>query len=184
MKFNKTLVALAAVAFPMMASAATSGATGTTEVQGGQVRFEGEVVNAACAVDNESRDKLVQMGQVRVADFDSAGTEAGGNSFTLSLVDCDPSIQPSAAISFQGGVDSNDDTALAINTLAGSAKGVGIHLYNEDGSAVEFNKASSYSKNLIEGTNVFNYRATYVSTDATVEPGVANAVAQFTVTYS
>ncbi len=184
MKFNKTLVALAAVAFPMMASAATSGATGTTEVQGGQVRFEGEVVNAACAVDNESRDKLVQMGQVRVADFDSVGTEAGGNSFTLSLVDCDTSVQTTAAINFQGNVAATDTQALAINTLAGSAKGVGIHLYNEDGSAVTFNEASSYSKNLIEGTNVFNYRATYVSTDATVEPGVANAVAQFTVTYS
>ncbi|WP_369526018.1 fimbrial protein [Photobacterium leiognathi] len=59
-----------------------------------------------------------------------------------------------------------------------------MYLYNEDGSPVEFNKPSSYPKALIDGTNVFNYRATYVSTDSDVKPGVANAVAQFTVTYS
>ncbi|WP_305832161.1 fimbrial protein [Photobacterium leiognathi] len=183
MKFNKIFFALAAVAFPMMASATISGGT-STETQGGQVRFEGEVVNAACAVDNDSRDKLVQMGQVRVADFASVGTEAGGNDFTLKLVDCDTSVQDTAAINFQGNVDSKDGKALLINSLAGAAKGVGIYLYNEDGSPVEFNKPSSYPKALIDGTNVFNYRATYVSTDSDVKPGVANAVAQFTVTYS
>lgn len=185
MKFNKTLIALAAVAFPMMSSAAASGAVPTTEVQGGQVRFEGEVVSAACAVDNESRDKLVQMGQVRVLDFaNTIGAEAGGNDFTLKLVDCDTSVSTTAAINFQGNVDKDDAEALAINSLSGAAKGVGIYLYSEDGEKVEFNAPSQYTKTLIDGTNVFNYRATYVSTNTDVKPGVANAVAQFTVTYS
>ena len=52
-----------------MSSAAVSAAEGdesvTTTVNGGVIHFKGEVVNAACAIDSESMNQTVELGQVR-----------------------------------------------------------------------------------------------------------------------
>lgn len=43
-----------------------------TTVNGGTIHFQGEVVNAACAVDTGSTDQTVQLGQVRTAALSTA----------------------------------------------------------------------------------------------------------------
>ncbi|HIB6813836.1 TPA: fimbria/pilus periplasmic chaperone [Escherichia coli] len=60
-----------------MSSAAVSAAEGdesvTTTVNGGVIHFKGEVVNAACAIDSESMNQTVELGQVRSSRLAKAG---------------------------------------------------------------------------------------------------------------
>jgi len=42
-------------------------------VNGGTVHFKGELVNAACAVNTESADQIVTLGQYRTAKFTKVG---------------------------------------------------------------------------------------------------------------
>lgn len=60
-------VGMIVVSVLAMSSAAVSAAEGdesvTTTVNGGVIHFKGEVVNAACAIDSESMNQTVELGQ-------------------------------------------------------------------------------------------------------------------------
>jgi len=66
---NIALVMLSAFALTSTAVYAAEGDAPTespiTTVNGGTVHFKGEVVNAACAIDSESMNQTVELGQVR-----------------------------------------------------------------------------------------------------------------------
>ncbi len=61
-------VGIIVVSVLAMSSAAVSAAEGdesvTTTVNGGVIHFKGEVVNAACAIDSESMNQTVELGQI------------------------------------------------------------------------------------------------------------------------
>lgn len=61
-------VGMIVVSVLAMSSAAVSAAEGdesvTTTVNGGVIHFKGEVVNAACAIDSESMNQTVELGQL------------------------------------------------------------------------------------------------------------------------
>lgn len=63
-------VGMIVVSVLAMSSAAVSAAEGdesvTTTVNGGVIHFKGEVVNAACAIDSESMNQTVELGQATV----------------------------------------------------------------------------------------------------------------------
>lgn len=60
-------VGIIVVSVLAMSSAAVSAAEGdesvTTTVNGSVIHFKGEVVNAACAIDSESMNQTVELGQ-------------------------------------------------------------------------------------------------------------------------
>ncbi len=66
-------VGMIVVSVLAMSSAAVSAAEGdesvTTTVNGGVIHFKGEVVNAACAIDSESMNQTVELGQCWSATF-------------------------------------------------------------------------------------------------------------------
>lgn len=70
-------VGIIVVSVLAMSSAAVSAAEGdesvTTTVNGGVIHFKGEVVNAACAIDSESMNQTVELGQVRSSRLAKAG---------------------------------------------------------------------------------------------------------------
>lgn len=70
-------VGMIVVSVLAMSSAAVSAAEGdesvTTTVNGGVIHFKGEVVNAACAIDSESMNQTVELGQVRSSRLAKAG---------------------------------------------------------------------------------------------------------------
>ncbi|MCX8395124.1 fimbria/pilus periplasmic chaperone [Escherichia coli] len=76
-----------------MSSAAVSAAEGdesvTTTVNGGVIHFKGEVVNAACAIDSESMNQTVELGQVRSSRLAKAGDLSSAVGFNIKLNDCD-----------------------------------------------------------------------------------------------
>lgn len=72
----------------------------TTTVNGGVIHFKGEVVNAACAIDSESMNQTVELGQVRSSRLAKAGDLSSAVGFNIKLNDCDTNVSSNAAVAF------------------------------------------------------------------------------------
>ncbi|MFE4109441.1 MULTISPECIES: type 1 fimbrial major subunit FimA [Kosakonia] len=162
-----------------------AGAVQADTASGGNVHFEGELVNAACAVNTASADQTVTLGQYRTASFTGVGATSGSVPFNIVLNDCDPSIFPTASVAFSGQVDAGDNTLLAITSGDNSttASGVGIEILDTASQTVIPNGAPSTAQSLLEGTNTLHFSARYKATSATATPGQANADATFIMNY-
>lgn len=83
-------VGMIVVSVLAMSSAAVSAAEGdesvTTTVNGGVIHFKGEVVNAACAIDSESMNQTVELGQVRSSRLAKAGDLSSAVGFNIKLI--------------------------------------------------------------------------------------------------
>ncbi|ERK09501.1 Fimbriae-like adhesin SfmA [Pantoea sp. AS-PWVM4] len=97
MKLTKVASTLVA-AVALMSGVAHADAV---SVNGGTVHFEGQLVNAACAVSTQSDNQTVRLGQYRTA-----------------------------AVAFAGQTDATDPTLLAVNSGDNGtmARGVGIEI--------------------------------------------------------
>ena len=189
-------VGMIVVSVLAMSSAAVSAAEGdesvTTTVNGGVIHFKGEVVNAACAIDSESMNQTVELGQVRSSRLAKAGDLSSAVGFNIKLNDCDTNVSSNAAVAFLGTtVTSNDDT-LALQSsarrqtplpAAGSAQNVGIQILDRTGEVLILDGATFSAKtDLIDGTNILPFQARYIALGQSVA-GTANADATFKVQY-
>ncbi|HGU5176604.1 TPA: type 1 fimbrial major subunit FimA [Escherichia coli] len=177
-------VGMIVVSVLAMSSAAVSAAEGdesvTTTVNGGVIHFKGEVVNAACAIDSESMNQTVELGQVRSSRLAKAGDLSSAVGFNIKLNDCDTNVSSNAAVAFLGTtVTSNDDTLA----LQSSAENVGIQILDRTGEVLILDGASFSAKtDLIDGTNILPFQARYIALGQSVA-GTANADATFKVQY-
>ncbi|MFB5643276.1 fimbrial protein [Kluyvera ascorbata] len=179
-------LALMMVGTSAMAMGGSSDATGPTTVTGGSVHFTGSVVNAACAVSQDSVNKTVDMGQVRLAAFGDqpvGGTAANQKTpFSITLTDCDTSVSTEATVTFNGTAAEGSAGVLDNMAGAGGAQGVGVQIYDTDGTALDLGKESK-AATLIDGDNVMSFSADYVSTSSSLTAGNVDATATFNVTY-
>lgn len=154
-----------------------------TTVGGGSVHFRGTVVNAGCAVDTNSIEQEVPMGQIRVDAFTGVGSWTDPVGFTLTLTDCDTSVSQSAGVAFQGPADIHDPLVFTIANGPGSAIGVGLGIYDEQSNLIVPNSAPRAYKTLIDGTNVLHFIAKYRATEQQPIAGDASVTANFIVLY-
>lgn len=151
-------VGMIVVSVLAMSSAAVSAAEGdesvTTTVNGGVIHFKGEVVNAACAIDSESMNQTVELGQVRSSRLAKAGDLSSAVGFNIKLNDCDTNVSSNAAVAFLGTtVTSNDDTLALQSSAAGSAQNVGIQILDRTGEVLILDGATFSAKtDLIDAT--------------------------------
>ncbi|EMM2892287.1 type 1 fimbrial major subunit FimA [Escherichia coli] len=176
-------VGMIVVSVLAMSSAAVSAAEGdesvTTTVNGGVIHFKGEVVNAACAIDSESMNQTVELGQVRSSRLAKAGDLSSAVGFNIKLNDCDTNVSSNAAVA----VTSNDDTLALQSSAAGSAQNVGIQILDRTGEVLILDGATFSAKtDLIDGTNILPFQARYIALGQSVA-GTANADATFKVQY-
>jgi type 1 fimbria pilin len=163
------------------AMAATSGSSST--VQGGTVEFKGSVVDAACAVTADTTNQLVNMGQVKLSAFTGKDSVANQKTpFTIKLADCDTTIASQASVTFDGNAAAGEAGVLDNTSGAGNAAGVGIQIYDKDGSALDLGTASQ-AVTLIDGDNTLNFSADYYQTADTATAGSVDTTATFNVTY-
>lgn len=165
-------------------SAAEGDESVTTTVNGGVIHFKGEVVNAACAIDSESMNQTVELGQVRSSRLAKAGDLSSAVGFNIKLNDCDTNVSSNAAVAFLGTtVTSNDDTLALQSSAAGSAQNVGIQILDRTGEVLVLDGATFSAKtDLIDGTNILPFQARYIALGQSVA-GTANADATFKVQY-
>ncbi len=182
MNFNKIAVA------SMMIFGATTlaNAADPVTVQGGTVHFEGELVNAACAVSTGSSNLVVNLNQHRTALLKKAGDASPEVPFQIELVDCDKEIQATASIAFSGTGTLANPALLATSAGGGNAtiaKNVGIEISDRTSGVMKIDGSTFSTKaNLINGVNKLDFTARYVATgEATA--GAAHASATFLVHY-
>ena len=159
-----------------------------TTVNGGNVHFKGEFVNAACAVSTDTADQTVNLGQYRTASITAAGQTTTNVPFNIKLVQCDTTVAKTAAIAFNGTADGTDGTLLSINSGNSNAKaatGVGIEILDSKSKTLTPNGSTfSTAQTLIDGNNTLPFVARYKSTAANVTAGQADADATFLVQYN
>ncbi|EAS66530.1 fimbrial protein [Photobacterium angustum] len=177
------LSSLAILASFGVASAAFADGPDPITVNGGTVNFKGEITDGACAVDPDSIDQTVQMGQVKAATLQTAGAKSSSHSFNIKLDDCSTATYKNVAMSFLGATDANG--SLVLTDAAGSAKNVGIDIYDGANKKVTFdNSTSTTAVQFHNGTNVIPFTANYVSNIGGATAGTANATATFNIIYS
>lgn len=191
--FNKvSFIRFAALSAVLLSASAfaedpiTPTAPNPVTVNGGTVHFTGELVNAACAVSTDSANQTVDLGQYRTSKLAAAGDKTTPVPFQIKLVDCDPTVQSTAAIAFYGQTTGNNSNLLAVSAGGGNAtaaENVGIEVSDDTSKVLGFGGEDfSSTKKLNEGTNVLNFSARYVATGQST-PGLANADSTFVVRY-
>ena len=150
---------------------ATSASAAPATVNGGTVQFKGEVVNAACAVNANSFDQTVQLGQVRTEKLKADGDKSAAVGFNIELSDCDTTV-------------ATKNNVLALQgSASGTATNVGVQVLDHTGSAVTFDgNTPTASYTLSDGTNKIPFQALYIATGQSTA-GTANADATFKVQY-
>lgn len=182
MKF-KSLSIAAVSAFGISVSAF---AADPVTVKGGEVKFTGELVNAACAVSTSSASQTVDLGQYRTARLGAAGAKTAPVPFSIKLSDCDPTVQKTAAIAFQGTAAEGGTNLLGLSASSSNgtvAKNVGIQITDHTAKVLGITGATfSTPQALLDGENALQFNAYYLATGIATA-GQANASATFTVKY-
>ncbi|WP_159282249.1 fimbrial protein [Rahnella variigena] len=118
----------------------------------------------------------VPMGKVNEAEF-------SGKNSTLSPVNVQIPLQCFADTTVNISFDAASTLGNGIIDLTkGGAEGVGIQLKMSD-KVVVFDQKTFVTKTTQEGAFNIPLTAAYIQTADTIKPGIANAVANFTVTY-
>ncbi|THD42307.1 type 1 fimbrial protein subunit FimA [Enterobacteriaceae bacterium ML5] len=183
----KKIVIVMGTVMTMAAGSAYAGST--TTVSGGTVHFHGSLIDAACSVSADSADQVVELGQYTLHHFKAVGAKTNLIPFKIKLEDCDTSVASTAAVAFTGQQDVTNAALLAVssagNTDAGAtASGVGIQILDEASKAVKPDgSVFSSAHKLIDGENILNFSAQYVSTADKPTAGQADADATFIMQY-
>ncbi|ECC1505696.1 fimbrial protein [Salmonella enterica subsp. houtenae] len=158
----------------------------------GTVNFTGKIIEAGCKIDgNVTTDKDVELGEISRTAFTTSGDTAATTPFSLVLTECPASLLgKSVNVKYEGTPDNinNDYLQLTGYGDSGVAKGVAIELLNADLSSLPLGTESNAVN--IQGTadapaeTNLNFFARYVSTEASVTAGTANATVNFTLTYN
>ncbi|HDR8958964.1 fimbrial protein [Burkholderia vietnamiensis] len=146
----------------------------------GTIRFQGEIVAGACGISQETLDQTVSLGQVPSHVFKKVGDRSEAKNFNIVLTDCDTSTQTNAFFTFTGASDATNADLIA---TAGSASNVGIRLQAGANDYLKNGTEQSSPVVLSKSGNTVTFGAMYEATAAAVTPGIANAVANFTVRY-
>ena len=185
-KSMKRKLMTSSVIASLMLVAGAAGAADPVSVSGGTVHFEGELVNAACAVSTQSSDQVVTLGQYRTASFTAVGDTTAQIPFSIVLNDCDPKVAATAAVAFSGQSDITNNNLLAVTSADNgtTASGVGIEILDNTSTALKPDGATfSTAQALVEGTNTLRFSARYKATATSATPGQANADATFIMKY-
>ncbi|MDN7934458.1 MULTISPECIES: fimbrial protein [Burkholderia] len=195
---KKITMMMAAAGFAFTAMNAAHAADGT-------INFTGEIVAASCGIAGGNGTSVtgekgkqsidVKLGKVSVDALSgsAAGGIAAGTAINLSL-DCGATAKGLTTVKVRfdpasgSGVDGSDNRLLK---TTGTAKGVGIGIYNTAGTLLNLNANETFDADLVNtGTPeapVYKadlaLRAAYVKAGAEVVAGQANGTLPFTLTY-
>lgn len=142
----------------------------------------GTVTTDSCVVDTDSQNLKVPLGEVVTGRFVRAGDTSPGQTFVITLTDCDEGVK-GAMITFSGNADPDNPDLLQISQAADSASGIGVEVMDETtGGAIALGKATA-TRTLTAGENTLPYQLRYKATLDTVTAGSANAVMYFDIAY-
>ncbi|CAI1835741.1 TPA: fimbrial protein [Serratia fonticola] len=173
---NKKLIAIAILSGTVLASVA--------HAADGTINFTGNITDAACTITPTSAKQSVSLGTVNSAGLAGAGAVASSTKFGVTLTSC-PAAVKGASVKFDGPTDAANSSLLMLTAGEDVATGVGVGIYEEDGSTlIPVSTASAPKQLSATADTTFNFIAKYVSTADEVTAGNANAVSDFTISYN
>lgn len=145
------------------------------------IRITGNIKVNTCELNAASQDMTVPM---KTAILGKARYQQGdafeSTPFAISIAKCN-SATAKAHVTFSGTASAQDSSVLALSD--GGASGLGIQLYDAQGTLVTLNHASVAYALQPDIANTLEFTARYVATDTVVSPGQADAVADFAIEY-
>ncbi|WP_368668942.1 MULTISPECIES: fimbrial protein [unclassified Pseudomonas] len=168
----------------------------------GTISFTGEITSASCVISagggttvggSAGKQEIeVKLGKVSMDSLGSGSSAGivGGTAINLNL-DCGNTGTGLNTVSVNFDPMSGSGVDLANNSLlktVGSAKGVGIGLYDVDSNLLNLSANQSFDGNLVKGADdkysaILNLRAAYVANGEALEAGPADGTLPFTLTY-
>lgn len=158
----------------------------TSAFAAGQIKFTGEIVNAACDIKiNNSNTNEVALGKWPTSMFKAVGDKSTPANFTINVDNC---VAGNYQVNFAGTTDTTNTKLLK----ASAATGVGIAIANanDTSSLVNLNTTvgTDSNANLATSTTagatasgVLPLQAFYQATSATVVAGKADATVSITL---
>lgn len=183
----KKLVLSALVASAFLSSTAfAADPVPELKVNGGQITFNGEIIDGACSIEAGDNDKIVTLPSVKASTFTAANQVANAKTeFTITLKDCSIETYKTVGVTFSGQNDTTNSAYLGNNNPgAGAAKNVALQLYGQDGDKITLGTKEAGAKTMVTGTNVLRYSVDYVSTSAGVTSGPVTSTADFQLNYN
>ncbi|WP_202300855.1 fimbrial protein [Dryocola clanedunensis] len=146
------------------------------------MNFTGRVLATSCTLASTTPIN-VQLGSRKAhTDFFGVGTASPWIAFAINL-DCP------AGLIVKSQIDATADASgtpgvMRLDSGTGVATGVGVQLFlDTQDTAVVFGQPKEYTTTTVEGPLAVRYKARYYQTSSTITTGLANATAQFTLTY-
>lgn len=151
----------------------------------GTINFTGKILDNACDVDVASQNQSIDLGSYNKTEFPTSGSKTAAKEVKIVLKNC-PVTVTNAQVRFDGTPDLTNASLLAIDSsVVGAASGVAINLMTADKADLPLHGSNSYSYPLSSSAdNTLMFYAQYISTAATVVPGPANSVTNFSVVYN
>ncbi|MEH3481085.1 MULTISPECIES: fimbrial protein [Enterobacter] len=150
----------------------------------GTINFTGSVIDPACTATASNAN--VAMGSISKSALSSVGATSQGKQLAITLSSC-PAAATKATITFSGTPDDTNSSLLKVTAADSNtaATGIGIALYEENGSTlIPLNTASSSKTLSATNDTVYNFIAKYMATNATITGGDANSSVSYTINYN
>lgn len=151
---NRTFIAL---------WAASAACFANTELIGGDMHFHGTITALACSLPPGGDWIAVDFGEIAAQSLYLSG-RSSPQKFQIRLVDCNPEVFRSVAVTFSGTEDPELPDHIALSS-GSEAKGIAIGLSEDDGTPVRLNQSTSRQK-VVKGDMALDFQA-WVE----VEPG-------------
>ena len=120
------------------------------------VQFSGALVAEPCTLPDADTDIRLDFGTI-IASYLYEYQKTIDKPFSIHLIDCNPELLSSVAVTFQGNEDIELPGLLALDP-GSSAKGVALGITDAGGSKVEINKATQF-RPLATGSNTILFHA-------------------------
>ncbi|MBF4180417.1 fimbrial protein [Lelliottia nimipressuralis] len=154
----------------------------TASAADGTINFTGALTADTCTVDTASQNYTVNMGQVAKTVFTATGTAGPQTAFQLTLSACPASVTGVQFTPTSGAVNTTNTDLLALAS-GSTATGVGIALYDGNGTQIPYRSASTQVYPVTDGAATINLSAALVSTADNVTSGDFTATTPFYITY-
>ena len=127
-----------------------------TELIGGDMRFHGTITALACSLPPGGDTISVDFGEIAAQALYLSG-RSSPKKFQIRLVDCDPEVFRSVAVTFSGPEDPALPDHLALSS-GSEARGIAIGLSEDDGTPVRLNQSTT-RQDVVKGDMALNFQA-------------------------
>lgn len=156
----------------------------------GTINFAGKITSATCPIEIVNPEtgvvgNLVPMGEVDVSAFTSVGAQGGGRGFQMRITPGSSCVMDPAKLnatvtftSVQGGGGDH----YGVKPVLGAAKGVAVAIKDLSGALIPSGSTSAIYPLSETDPTLMYFVASYISTQAVVSAGPADADVSFSVT--